>query len=64
MLIVDGEKMQFLSGFSENGQTKEHAYLLNSMGPKRLLVVVNKMDKAEWEESAFQFVKDEILEFF
>jgi translation elongation factor EF-1alpha len=34
------------------------------MGPKKLLVVVNKMDKAEWEEGSFEFVKGEILEFF
>lgn len=32
MLIVDAEKGSFNSGFDKAGQTREHAYLLNSVG--------------------------------
>jgi elongation factor 1 alpha-like protein len=53
MLVVDASTGEFESGFSEQGQTREHAVLLRSLGIRRLIVVVNKMDMAQFAESRF-----------
>ena len=37
-------------------QTKEHAWLLRTMGVKQVAVVVNKMDTVDWKEDAFKKV--------
>ena len=37
-------------------QTKEHAWLLRTMGVKQISVVINKMDTVEWKEDAFKKV--------
>jgi translation elongation factor EF-1alpha len=63
-LMVESEKVRFETGFTFGGQTKEHAKLLNSIGLKGLIVVVNKMDAVNWEESAFQYAVTKITEFF
>ena len=34
ILIVDAEKENFISGFDKAGQTREHAFLLNSIGKR------------------------------
>jgi elongation factor 1-alpha len=44
------------------GQTRQHARLLNLLGVKQLIVGVNKMDDAtvNWSESRFNEVRDEM----
>src|SRR3989339_1580540 len=37
-------------------QTKEHAWLLRTMGVKQLAVLVNKMDTVDWKEDAYKKV--------
>ena len=37
-------------------QTKEHAWLLRTMGVKQISVVINKMDTVDWKEDAFKKV--------
>ena len=64
MLIVDGVKDSFMSGFNREGQTKEHAYLLNSIGLTKLVVCVNKMDLADWKYESFEYVRKKVLNFF
>ena len=44
ILIVDGRKGAFDSGFHKGGQTKEHAILARCLGVTQLLVAVNKLD--------------------
>jgi elongation factor 1-alpha len=41
-------------------QTKEHAWLLRTMGVKQVAVLVNKMDTVEYKEDAFNKVKEEV----
>ncbi|MBS3093432.1 translation elongation factor EF-1 subunit alpha [Candidatus Pacearchaeota archaeon] len=41
-------------------QTKEHLWLLRTMGVSNIAVLVNKMDTVEYKEDAFKKVKDEI----
>ena len=44
VLVVSAVEGEFAAGFSNGGQTKEHAMLVNSLGVKQLIVAVNKMD--------------------
>jgi len=37
-------------------QTKEHAWLLRTMGVKQVAVIINKMDTVDWKEDAFKKV--------
>jgi len=41
-------------------QTKEHLWLLRTMGVQQVCVVVNKMDTVEYKEDAFNKVKEEL----
>jgi len=41
-------------------QTKEHLWLLRTMGVGQIAVSVNKMDTVDYKESAFNEVKDEV----
>jgi elongation factor 1-alpha len=43
-------------------QTKEHAYLAKTLGIDQLTVAVNKMDLEDYEEDAFNDIKDEVSE--
>lgn len=55
LLVIDAGVNGFESGL--RGQTKEHAILARSMGIQRLIVVVNKMDKAEWSQERFNEIQ-------
>ena len=41
-------------------QTKEHLWLLRTMGVQQIAVLINKMDTVDYKEEAFKKVKDEI----
>jgi elongation factor 1-alpha len=43
-------------------QTREHAYLAKTLGIDQLAVAVNKMDLEDYEEGAFNDIKDEVSE--
>ena len=45
-------------------QTKEHAWLLKVLGLKQLIVVLNKMDNANYDEKRFNEVKEEAIKLF
>ena len=44
LLVLDASLGGFESGFSSQGQTREHALLVRSLGVQRLVVAVNKLD--------------------
>jgi len=45
-------------------QTKEHSQLLRVLGVNQLVIVLNKMDAANWDEKRFNEVKDEVIDLF
>lgn len=57
LLIVDSVTGEFEAGFKDDGQTKEHAILLKSMGINEVVVVVNKLDMMGWSQARY----DEIV---
>jgi len=44
-------------------QSRRHAYLLNLLGIKQIIVVVNKMDLIDYAEDQFRQIKSEYLKF-
>lgn len=46
ILVIDVDN--FESTFVGGGQTKEHAYIVKSLGVHRLIIAMNKMDRINW----------------
>lgn len=44
VLVVDGASGAFERGFEGDGQTREHAVLVRSLGVQQLVVAINKLD--------------------
>ena len=42
-------------------QTKEHAWLLKTLGVQQFIVAINKMDTANWEQKAFDDMKQQVI---
>merc|ERR1711953_1659412 len=53
---------EFESGFSKDGQTREHALLAQTMGVKQMIVAINKMDdkSVNYSEKRYKEIKDEL----
>ena len=56
MLVISAKQGE---GIQE--QTKEHAWLLRVLGIGQMMVIVNKMDTANYEEKRFNEIKDEAI---
>jgi peptide chain release factor subunit 3 len=51
--VISARKGEFETGFDRGGQTGEHALLVRTVGIKRMVVLVNKMDDptVEWDQA-------------
>lgn len=63
LLVLDASAGEFEGGFSEGGQTREHALVLKSLGVDKLIVVVNKMDVVEFEEGRYEEITKMMSDF-
>lgn len=63
LLVVDASPGEFEAGFSEDGQTREHTLVLKSLGVSRLIVIVNKMDVANYEKERYEEVMKAMNDF-
>ena len=61
VMIVD--ITSFESGFSNNGQTKEHLTIAESLGINNCIICINKMDSIGWNKDQFDLVKGELDDF-
>ncbi len=60
ILVVSGKKGEMEVGIAANGQTREHAYLAQTLGVKQLVVAVNKADAYDYSEERYNNVKDAV----
>lgn len=75
LLVIDASTGGFESGFTPQGQTREHALLVRSLGVQKLVVAVNKLDmvssfwmqelisKVEWSEARFNEISTQMRQF-
>jgi elongation factor 1 alpha-like protein len=75
LLVIDASTGGFESGFTPQGQTREHALLVRSLGVQKLVVAVNKLDmvcpiltrgltsKVEWSETRFNEISTQLRQF-
>jgi elongation factor 1 alpha-like protein len=61
LLVIDAGINGFESGL--RGQTREHALLVRSMGVRKVIVVVNKMDRVQWSRERFTEIKQQMSAF-
>jgi len=64
VMVISARKGEYEAGFDRSGQTREHALLAKTLGVKKLLVVINKMDDSTvgWSEERFNFIKKNFSE--
>ncbi|MHA1803827.1 MAG: translation elongation factor EF-1 subunit alpha, partial [Promethearchaeota archaeon] len=60
VLVVSGKKGEMEVGIAANGQTREHAYLAQTLGVKQLVVAINKADAYEYSEDRFNECKEAV----
>jgi len=60
ILMIASPPGEFESGWSKEGQTREHALLAFTMGVKQMIVCCNKMDSAGYKESRYNEIKSEV----
>jgi len=60
MLVIDSAPGGFEGGWSNEGQTKEHALLAFTLGVKQMIVALNKMDSCKYEEGRYNDIKEEV----
>jgi elongation factor 1 alpha-like protein len=57
LLVVDASPGAFESGFTPQGQTREHALLVRSLGVQTLVVAVNKLDMVIVQRAKTEFYR-------
>jgi len=64
VLVISARKGEFEAGFDRSGQTREHALLAKTLGVKKLVVAINKMDEVTvmWKEARFTQIKNSFSE--
>jgi len=62
ILMIASPSGEFESGWSKEGQTREHALLAFTMGVKQMICCCNKMDAkgADYKEARYNEIKDEV----
>jgi elongation factor 1-alpha len=65
VLMIASDQGGFEAGFSQQGQTREHALLAQTMGVKQMVVAVNKMDdtSVKYSQARFDEIKSELTIF-
>merc|ERR1712110_415726 len=62
ILMIASPPGEFEAGYSEDGQTREHALLAFTLGVKQMIVCVNKMDSktVNYSQERFEEIKTEV----
>merc|ERR1711881_244714 len=60
ILMIAVKKGEFEAGWGAEGSTREHMTLANTLGVKKLIVCLNKMDGCDYSEDRFNEVRDNV----
>ena len=60
ILVVSGKKGEMEVGIAANGQTREHAFLAQTLGVKQVVVAINKADVWDYKEERFNECKQSV----
>jgi elongation factor 1-alpha len=62
ILVFSAKTSEFAAAISDNGQGREHAFLARTLGVKKIVLAINKMDDASvsYKEARYNEVKDEV----
>jgi peptide chain release factor subunit 3 len=65
-LVISAKRGEFEAGFDRDGQTREHAVIAKTVGLKRIIVIVNKMDEETvgWQIERYNEIKEKMVPFF
>ncbi|CAK9784499.1 unnamed protein product [Cutaneotrichosporon oleaginosum] len=63
LLVIDASPNAFEAGFERGGQTREHAWLVRSLGVKEIIVGVNKMDVGGWDQYRYEDIVGDLKPF-
>jgi len=63
ILMIAAGKGEFEAGWGVEGSTKEHMTLANTLGVKKLIVCLNKMDLCQFDETRFNEVVDTVKDY-
>lgn len=63
MLVVPAATGEFEAAISKDGQAREHALLAFTLGVKQIIIAVNKMDAATYNEARYNEIKKEMGEY-
>ncbi|CAH1123436.1 unnamed protein product [Ceutorhynchus assimilis] len=63
LLVVDATRGEFETGFDLGGQTREHAFLVRSLGVNQLAVAINKLDTVSWSQDRFEEILQKLKSF-
>jgi len=58
ILVVSAAPNDFEAGIGEEGSTREHALLANTLGIRQMIVAVNKMDACNYSQERFREIVD------
>src|SRR4030065_2907366 len=60
LLVVSAKPGETEAGIGATGQAREHVFLLKVLGVQQIIVVLNKMDAANYDEARYKLVKEEV----
>ncbi|KAF5724752.1 elongation factor 1-alpha [Fusarium mundagurra] len=61
ILVIDANTGAYEKGLK--GQTREHVFLLRSLGVQRLVIAVNKLDMVGWSQERFDEIAQQVSAF-
>lgn len=61
MLVVDASAANIEQQLSNNGVTRDHAFIARGMGIRQLLLAITKMDAVDYDKEVYESVKSKSL---
>ena len=60
LLVVSARPGEYEAGIGPQGQTREHLFLVRTLGVSQIIVAVNKMDVVNYDQKRYEQIKTEL----